>query len=90
MDDKPKMRSELSRGVVRGTGWALGIGGVISVAALLRDGPRDTIKAAIKAGMRGRDVASELYEQAQDLYAEAQSERNASSAAEGDFASRAV
>ncbi len=83
MADKPKIRSELARGVARGTGWALGIGGVISVAALLRDGPRDTIKAAIKAGIRGGDLASELYEQAQDLYAEAQSERNSSSAAEG-------
>ncbi len=83
MDDKPKLRSELSKGVMRGSGWALGIGGVISVAAMLRDGPRETIKAAIKAGMRGRDFASELYEQAQDLYAEAQSESNASSATDG-------
>lgn len=75
MDDKPKMGSEVSKGVRRGTGWALGVGGVISVATLLRDGPRDTIKTMMKAAMRGREVAAELFEQVQDLYAEAQSER---------------
>lgn len=31
----------------------------------------------MKAGMRGREVAAELAEQMQDLYAEAQSERSA-------------
>ncbi len=75
MDDKPKMRSEMWKGVRRGAGWALGAGAVISVATLLRDGPRDTIKTIMKAGMRGREVAAELTEQVQDLYAEAQSER---------------
>ena len=75
MDDNPKTRSELWKGARRGAGWALGVGGVISVAALLRDGPRDAIKAGMKAGMRGREVAAELAEQVQDLYAEARSER---------------
>ncbi len=71
MDDKPKMGSEIWKGARRGAGWALGVGGVISVAALLRDGPRDGVKAMMKAGMRGREVAAELSEQMQDLYAEA-------------------
>jgi len=75
MGDGPKMRSEMWSGVRRGAGWALGVGGVVSVAALLRDGPRDTIKATMKAGMRGREVVAELAEQMQDIYAEAQSER---------------
>lgn len=75
MDDKPKIGSEMWKGLRRGTGWALGVGGVISVATLLRDGPRDGIKAMMKAGMRGREVAAEVSEQMQDLYAEAQSER---------------
>ncbi|MDP9384328.1 MAG: hypothetical protein M3P50_03670 [Actinomycetota bacterium] len=75
MDDSRKTRSEMWKGARRGTGWALGIGGVVSVAALLRDGPRETVKAMMKAGMRGREVAAELSEQVQDLYAEAQSER---------------
>jgi len=75
MDDRPRTRSELWKGARRGTGWALGVGGVVSVAALLRDGPRDTAKTLIKAGIRGREAAAELSEQARDLYAEAQSER---------------
>jgi len=75
MNEKPKRRSEMWKGVRRGTGWALGVGGVISVAALLRDGPRGTVKALMKTGMRGREVAAELGEQVQDLYAEARSER---------------
>jgi len=75
MNEKPKRRSEMWKGVRRGAGWALGVGGVISVAALLRDGPRGTLKALMKTGMRGREVAAELGEQVQDLYAEARSER---------------
>jgi hypothetical protein len=63
------------RGARRGAGWALGVAGVVSVATVLRDGPRPAIKAAMKAGMRGRDMAAELGEQVQDLYAEAQYER---------------
>ncbi len=77
MGDMPAQGSQLWRGARRGAGWALGVGGVVSVATLLRDGPRETIKAMMKAGMRGREVAAELAEQAQDLYAEAQSERAA-------------
>ena len=83
MDDQPKMRSELWRGARRGAGWAVGVGGVVSVAALLRDGPRETIKASMKAGMRGREVVAELGEQLQDLYAEAQSERSSAPPADG-------
>lgn len=75
MDDKPKQRSEMLQGARRGAGWTLGVGCVISVAALLRDGPRETIKAMIKAQMRGREVAAELAEQLRDLYAEARYER---------------
>lgn len=76
MRDKPKMGSEVWKGARRGAGWAVGVGAVVSVAALLRDGPRNTIKSTMKAGMRGREVAAELAEQIQDLYAEAQSERS--------------
>ena len=79
MDKKPKMRSEMWSGARRGAGWAIGVGGVVSVATLLRDGPRDTIKTMMKAGMRGRETAAVLSEQVQDLYAEAQSERFAES-----------
>lgn len=75
MDDKPKMRSEMWKGARRGAGWTLGVGGVISAASFLRDGPRPTIKAAMKAAMRGREVAAELGEQMQDVYAEARFER---------------
>lgn len=75
MDDKPKMGAEMWKRVKRGVGWALGVGTVVSAAALLRDGPRPTITSAIKAGMRGREVVAELTEQMQDLYPEAQAER---------------
>jgi hypothetical protein len=84
MDDKPKLGTEMWKGVKRGAGWTLGVGAVVSAAALLRDGPRETIKSAMKAGMRGREVAAELSEQVQDMYAEAQAERFAEPAtAEG-------
>ncbi len=66
--------SEVWKGTRRGAGWALGVGTVVSVAALLRDGPRHTVKAAMKAGLRGREVAAEISEQVRDLYAEAQVE----------------
>ena len=74
MDDK-RRGSEMWKGARRGAGWALGVCGVISAAAVLRDGPRDAVKAMMKAGMRGREVAAEASEQLQDLYAEAQAER---------------
>ncbi len=76
MDDKPKIGSEMWKGVRRGAGWTLGVGVVVSVAGLLRDGPRDTIKSVMKAGMGGRELIAELSEQLQDLYAEAQAERS--------------
>ena len=75
MNDNGKPGSQMWKGARRGAGWALGVGGVISAAAILRDGPRDTVKAMMKAGMRGREVAAEASEQLQDMYAEAQAER---------------
>ena len=83
MSEQRKTRSEIWRGARRGMGWALGVGGVVSAAGLLRDGPRETVKAMMKAGMRGREVGAELSEQLRDLYAEAQSERFAASEPEG-------
>lgn len=66
--------SEVWKGARRGAGWALGVATVVSVAALLRDGPRQTLKGAMKAGLRGREVAAEISEQVRDLYAETQVE----------------
>jgi hypothetical protein len=83
MDDKPKMSSEMWRGVKRGAGWTLGAGAVVSTAALLRDGPRETIKSAMKASIRAQEVVAELSEQLQDLYAEVQSDRSSEMAADG-------
>jgi len=83
MNDTPKVRSEFWKGTRRGSGWAFGVGGVITVATLLRDGPRDTFKAMMRAGLRGREVAAEISEQVQDLYAEVQSERSAEPISEG-------
>ncbi len=62
-----------------GAGWTMGAGIVISAAAILREGPRDLLKTAIKAGLRGGEVAAELGEQIRDVYAEAQVERTAGS-----------
>lgn len=81
MDDNPKRGSEMRKGFKRGAGWTLGVGTVVWAAALLRDGPRETVKSAMKAGMRGRELAAEAAEQTQDLYAEVQSERFAEPAA---------
>lgn len=75
MDESPKIRSQFWRGARRGAGMAFGVGGVVTVATLLRDGPRDAVKAMMKAGLTGREVAAELSEQMQDLYAEARTER---------------
>lgn len=80
MTEKPKLRSEFWKGARRGTGLAFGVGGVVTVVALLRDGPRDTVKAMMRVGIQSREAAAELAEQAQDLYAEAQSERSATAA----------
>ena len=74
MADVSGRTSVVWKGTRRGAGWALGVGTVVSVAALLRDGPRQTLKAAMKAGLRGREVAAEMSEQVRDLYAEAQVE----------------
>ncbi|MBA2638229.1 MAG: DUF5132 domain-containing protein [Solirubrobacterales bacterium] len=62
---------------------AFGAAGVVTVAALLRDGPRATGKAMMKAGIQGREAAAELSEQVQDLYAEAQAERSTEAIPEG-------
>ncbi len=83
MNETPKIRSEFWKGARRGSGWAFGVGGVVTIASLLRDGPRDTFKAMMKAVLRGGEVAAELSEQVQDLYAEVQSERSAEPISEG-------
>jgi hypothetical protein len=83
MNERPNLRSEFWKGARRGSGWAFGIGGVVTTAAVLRDGPRDTFKAMLRTGLRAREVAAELSEQVQDLYAEVQSERSAEPIPEG-------
>jgi hypothetical protein len=70
MADEPR-KSEMWRGMRRGAGFAFGIGAVVAAAGLLRDGPRPALKSLMKAGMQGRDMAAELSEQMQDVYAEA-------------------
>lgn len=64
-------KSEVWKGMRRGAGWALGAGAVVTVASVLRDGGRSTIKSAMIGGMRGQAMAAELAEHLQDLYAEA-------------------
>ena len=83
MNETPKLRSEFWKGARRGTGMAFGVGGVLTVATLLRDGPRAAVKAMMKAGIQGREAAAELSEQVQDLYAEAQAERSTEAIPEG-------
>lgn len=70
-------QSELWKGVRKGVGWMIGAGTVVSAAALLREGPRRAIKAAMKAGIRGTEVAAEIGEQLRDFWAEVQVEQNA-------------
>lgn len=77
MADSPRAKSEFWKGMRRGVGWTVGVGTVLTAAGVLRDGPRPVLKAVLKAGLRGREVAAEVGEQARDLYAEAQSERAA-------------
>lgn len=64
-------KSEAWKGMRRGAGWAFGVGAVVTVASVLRDGGRSTIKSAMIAGMRGQAMTAELAEHLQDLYAEA-------------------
>lgn len=70
-------RSEILKGARRGAGWVLGVGTVVSFAALLRDGPRETLKLGMRAALRSRESAAELSEQLRDLYAEARVEHAA-------------
>ena len=63
--------SEMSRGMRRGAGFAFGVGAVVTVASVLRDGARPAVKSLMKAAIQGRTAAAELSEQMQDLYAEA-------------------
>lgn len=70
-------KSEAWKGMRRGAGWAFGFGTVVTVASVLRDGGRSTIKGAMIAGMRGQEMTAELAEHLQDLYAEAVHERQA-------------
>lgn len=60
-----------------GAGWAVGVGAVLTAASVLRDGPREALKGAIKLGLRGRELAAEASEQIRDVYAEVQSEQGA-------------
>ena len=77
MTDQPMKNSEIWKGARRGTGWALGVATVVSVATILRDGPREGLKTMMRAGLSGRDTAAEVFEQVQDLYAEARFEHTA-------------
>jgi predicted ATP-grasp superfamily ATP-dependent carboligase len=74
MPDAPH-NSEMCKGMRRGLGWAFGVGTVVTVASMLRDGGRATIKSAMIAGMQGQAMIAELSEHMQDLYAEATHER---------------
>ena len=74
MPETPR-KSEIWKGMRRGIGWAFGVGTVVTVASVLRDGGRGTVKNAMIAGMQGQTVIAELSEQLQDLYAEARHER---------------
>lgn len=69
-------KSEVWKGMRRGAGWAFGAGAVITVASVLRDGGRSTIKGAMIGAMRGQEMAAEAAEHLQDLYAEAVHERD--------------
>ena len=75
MPDVPGRNSEMWKGVRRGTGWAAGVGAALTVASVLRDGPREAHKGVIKALLRGRELAAEASEQIRDVYAEVQSEQ---------------
>lgn len=68
-------KSEISKGMKRGIGWAFGVGTVVTVASVLRDGGRATIKSAMIASMQSQTKFAELSEHMQDLYAEARHER---------------
>ena len=76
MPKVPGRNSEMWKGLRRGTGWAVGVGAVLTAATVLRDGPRDALKGLIKAGLRGRELAAEASEQVRDIYAEVQSEQS--------------
>lgn len=73
----PGRNSEIFKSVRQGAGWAFGVGSVLAAASVLRDGPRDALKGAIKAGLKGGQWAAEATEQVRDIYAEVQSEQKA-------------
>jgi hypothetical protein len=66
--------AELTRGVRRGVGWALGVGAVVVAGSAIQHGARETLKTAMKGIVRAREAGAEAAEQLQDLYAEAVSE----------------
>lgn len=84
MSDLKEKRSEIWKGIRRGAGWAMGVGTVVSAATIVREGPRRALKAAIKAGLRGSEVAAELTEQVRDVWAEAQLERSSEASVTDD------
>ena len=77
MAEQSERRSEVWRGGRRGAGWALGFVSVLGLGSFLSRGGESTAKAAMKAGLRGRQVGAEVMERVQDLYAEAQHEYTA-------------
>ena len=77
MPELPERSSEVMRGARRGVGFAVGVGAVVTVASLLRNGGRQTAKRLMRGGLSARDALAELGEQMQDLYAEVQAEQRA-------------
>ncbi len=77
MSEERKKRSEVWEGIQKGAGWVVGAATVVSAAAVVREGPRRALKAAIKPAIRGSEVAAEVSEQVRDVWAEAQLELRA-------------
>lgn len=74
MAETRKHPSHARQGARRGVGFALGVGAVVTVASVLRDGARQTLKQTMKGTLRGQEALAELGEQLRDVYVEAQSE----------------
>ena len=77
MNDGDRRGSEIWKGARRGMGWALGFLFVRSCSQALREGPRPMLKHAVKGTLRLQELAAEMAERAQDIYAEAESEYRA-------------
>ena len=77
MNDGDRRGSEIWNGARRGMGWALGFLFLRALSQALRQGPRPTLKQAMKSTLRLRELGAEAAERAQDIYAEAESEYRA-------------